>query len=340
MPLTVELLPRLPRTFEFWRRHPPCSKAMQQRVAFIFQFNRLLTPASRRNLEVVWASAGGTRCFSEVLFLSLNQTDAQEANVIEASCHQHYRTYTQILEQGYSHWLQYETDVLPVRAGWLERVADEAERNGDCERWWVQGATWGYIPAPVTRQRRVDGIMLNGNALYCVNQEVLEYIDDVVEQFSPIGCYDDPTRTTSNWFRQRLKARVLPGFDTAQYWYRTSVKNRDKLQAKAHLFLAVDWIADLNRMDPAMIQQLVQSRPSLVLVHTKSFFNDSRSSWEISPQQQQGRQYSPAWLACWFLAILCVVKTFRSRLAFSSAFMRFLQRARPQASSKHQITRC
>ena len=335
MPLTVELLPRLPRTFEFWRRHPPCSKPMQQRVAFIFQFNRFLTPASRRNLEVVWASSGGARCFSEVLFLSLNQTDAQEANVIEASCHQHYRTYTQILEQGYSHWLQYETDVLPVRAGWMERVADEAARNGDCERWWVQGATWGYVPAPVTRQRRVDGIMLNGNALYCVNQEVLAYIDDVVEQFSPIGCYDDPTRTTSNWFRQRLKARVLPGFDTAQYWYRTSVKNRDKLQAKAHLFVAVDWIADLNRMDPAMIQQLVHSRPSLVLVHTKSFFNDSRSSWEISPQQQPGWQYSPAWLACWFLAILCVVKTFRSLIAFSSAFMRLLQRARPEASSKH-----
>ena len=337
MPLTVELLPRLPRTFEFWRRHPPCSNPMQQRVAFIFQFNRVLTPASTNDLEAVWASSGGARCFSEVLFLSLNQTDAQEANVIEASCHQHYRTYTQVLKTGYSHWLQYETDVLPVRTGWLERVVDEATRNGDCERWWVQGASWGYIPAPVTRHRRVDGIMLNGNALYCVNKEVLTYIDDVVAQFAPIGCHDDPARTTSNWLRQRLKARALPGFDTVQYWYRTSVRNRDKLQARAHLFVAVDWIADLNRVEPATVRQLVQSRPSLVLVHTKSFFNDSRSSWEIGLRSAQGQHARSGFaaVACWLLACICVIKPFRSRSALSSALGRAQPRAGSEASIKH-----
>lgn len=310
---------------------------MQHRVAFIFQFNRVLSPAAQRDLEAVWSVSGGAQCFTEVLFVSVNQTDAQEANVIEASCHQHYRTYAQVLAQGYNHWFQYETDVLPVRTGWLDRVVEEAARNGDCERWWVQGASWGYVPAPVTRHQRLDGIMLNGNALYCINQEVLGYLEDVVEQFSPIGCHDDPTRTASNW----LRARALPGFDTVQYWYRTSVKNRDKLQARAHLFVAVDWIADLNRMDPAIIWQLVDSRPSLVLVHTKSFFNDSRSSWEVGTQMTQ-RQHSSAsyfaTLACWFLASVCVIKAFRNRLELSSPFGRAHLRAGPEASSKQRVT--
>ena len=313
---------------------------MQQRVAFIFQFNRVLSPAARRDLEAVWSVSGGAQCFSEVLFVSVNQTDAQEANVIEATCHQHYRTYAQVLAQGYSHWFQYETDVLPVRTGWLDRVVEEAVRNGDCERWWVQGASWGYNPAPVTRHQRVDGIMLNGNALYCINQEVLGYLEDVVEQFSPIGCHDDPTRTTSNWFAS-LRARALPGFDTVQYWYRTSVKNRDKLQARAHLFVAVDWIADLNRMDPAVIRQLVDSRPSLVLVHTKSFFNDTRSSWEKGTQKTQGQHLSGSYfatLACWVLACVCVVKAFRSRLEMNSPFGRSHPRAGQEAPSKQRVT--
>jgi hypothetical protein len=67
MPFTTGLLPRIPRTFDFWRQYPPCD-ATQPRahnVSFVFQFNRVITEDLRRELEALWASRGAaSRCFS------------------------------------------------------------------------------------------------------------------------------------------------------------------------------------------------------------------------------------------------------------------------------------
>jgi hypothetical protein len=292
MPFTEALLPRLPRTFEFWRRNPPCDDASVAalralNVSFIFQCNRVITPPLARQLRALWASLGEgvTHCFGGgALLLSANQTDEEEANKIVAGCHQHYNTFAALHARGFDHWLQYETDVLPVRPGWLARVADEASRNAGCARWWVQGAEQGYSLPTVSKRPRIDGGMLNGNALYCINAEVLAYLDDVKAQFPPIGCHDNPRRAANaRPLRRAPRAGTvgrLWGFDTVQYWYRTGVEQRAKMQGRSYLFQSVDWIADLHQMPRDEIEALLEARPSLVLLHAKSYFNNTRSSWD------------------------------------------------------------
>ena len=211
LPFTEELLPRLPLVFERWRLQAPCTSvsfAAEHNVSFVFQFNRVITPALRRSLDALWSAAGDAsqRCFSSVLFLSANQSDAQEAHKILAGCYQHYGTYRQLQRLGFQHWLQYESDVLPVRPNWLARLADEAARNGRCHRWWVQGAAQAYNLSTVTKGERLDGVMLNGNALYCISDDVLSYLDDVQARFPPAGCHDAPRRANAGrWASQRSR---------------------------------------------------------------------------------------------------------------------------------------
>jgi hypothetical protein len=324
MPFTSGLLPRIPRTFDFWRQYPPCdtTRPRAQNVSFVFQFNRVITEDLRRELEALWASLGdASRCFASLLFVSVNQTDEQESNKIVAGCHQHYNTFAQMRSLGFQHWLQYETDVLPVRANWLQRIADEAERNDGCTRWWVQGASQGYNLATVTTHERVDGVMLNGNALYCINDEVLAYLEDVKSQFPPIGCHDNPRRHAN---RRRLRLRApsaqLWGFDTIQYWYRTDVENRAKLQGMGHLFQSVDWIADLHQMSRDCIERVVDARPSLVMLHSKSYFNDTRSSWDyaVAPTRTALPKLLLHLLAAFSLPLaLLAARSSRKRLALA-----------------------
>lgn len=130
----------------------------------------------------------------------------------------------------------------------------------------------------------MDGTMLNGNALYCVNEEVLGYLEHVKSAFPPVGCHDAPRR--ANRGRSHAQRTQLWGFDTVQYWYRVSVEQRSFMQGRMHQFQSVDWIADLHRMGRAEIEQYIQTRPSLVLLHSKSYFNNTRSSWDMGGDDQ------------------------------------------------------
>ena len=57
-----------------------------------------------------------------------------------------------------------------------------------------------------------------------------------------------------------------------QYLYRTSVENRERFKGRQYLFQSVDWLADMNTVSRAEIDRYVAENPSLVVVHTKSYF--------------------------------------------------------------------
>jgi hypothetical protein len=301
MPFTSDNVHKIQRNFGFWKASSPChllrKAAFHVHVTFVFQNNRVIDAPQERRLAELWAATEHA-CFDDVLYLSANQTAAQEQGQTIGGCHQHYNSFTTLHALGFDHWLQFEPDVIPVRADWLTRLAEEVHYNRGCGRWWIEGTPPSYEAHRVTNGARVDGIVFNGNALYCLNEEVLAFVADIQAQFPPVGCHVPPEHARDGllglvgfdwcvrvelapWKRapQVASQRALTGRSSAHacgrvnYLYRTSVRNREKFKAKAFLFRAVDWLADygccVNERDVAAA---VAKNPNLMLVHTKVYF--------------------------------------------------------------------
>jgi hypothetical protein len=275
MPFIGSQVARVKKSLLHWRAQPPCDDggaalaALGVSVTFVFHFNAFIDAPLQASLTQAWeqgASPEAARCFAGgVQFVSANQTQEQEADRTTGGCWQHHRTFRAMHAAGFQHWLQYEPDVLPVRPNWLLRVAQEAAPNEDCARWWVQGSPPAYEPLRVTHGERIDGFILNGNALYCLNAEVLRFLDVVTAQYPPVACSVPHARARDGLVN-------LVGFDWVYYLARTSVENRELLKGRAYLFRAVDWILDFGvATSTSQLPAILQAHPSVVLLHTKMF---------------------------------------------------------------------
>ena len=200
MPFAKNATHKVARNFAFWTTNVPCTlrrRAHRVHVTFIFHYAYFIDAAVQAQLEALWAAAPHA-CFDDVLYLSANHTEAQEAfGPTIGGCHQHYATFFRLHALGFEHWLQLEPDVVPVRSGWLTRIVEEVHANRKCVRWWVQGSAASYEAPRISQGERTDGVFLNGNALYCVNAAVLAYLRDVLAQFPFAGCYGACTLKSS-----------------------------------------------------------------------------------------------------------------------------------------------
>lgn len=269
MPITADYVERVRVNFEFWKHNVPCT-TIDRRVnaTFVFQINTRFTPQLKSTLADIWqATTAGTRCFAGgVLFEEAALTPEEDQPRVLGTCWQHYRTFPRMMELGFDHWLQFEADVIPVRPRWLSRVADEAAPNQGCERFWIRGPAPAYGPPRVTTSARIDGHILNGNALYCLNGDVLEYARRIVAEYPPNGC-------TVSGFKSRDGLKGLVGFDWVSYLYRTSAAARGFLTAREHLVQVASWITDYGCCTTAAsVRAAVEQRKDLHLVHTKVFF--------------------------------------------------------------------
>ena len=269
MPTTNTQMDRIRYNFDQWRTHTPCTTlTFGVDATFVFQVNTRFEPHVRRELEELWnATAYGRRCFTGgALFEEAALTPEQDQPRVEGTCWQHYRTFSRMVELGFDHWLQFESDVLPVRSKWLTRVAEEMVDNSDCQRFWVRGPAPAYGPSHKSDGPRIDGHLINGNALYCLNDDTLDYTRRVVAEFPPSGC-------TVPRAYERDGMRGLVGFDWVSYLYRTSMRAQQYMTGRSHAFQVASWIADYGCCTTAsQVSEAVRRREDVHLMHTKVFF--------------------------------------------------------------------
>lgn len=96
-------------------------------------------------------------------------------------------------------------------------------------------------------------------------------------QYAPRGAPQLTRRVAVPLPQARDALLGLVGFDWVQYLYRTSVRNREQFAGRQHLFRPVDWVADYGCcVTEQELAAVVIRSPSLMLVHTKLFFDDAR----------------------------------------------------------------
>jgi hypothetical protein len=271
MPFTSSNVHKIQRNFDFWVANPPCHLLRQRRqrvrTTFVFQNNLVIDGRLRLVLQAMWANTtGAEKCFDNVLYLSANQTAEQEQGQTVGGCYQHYNSFESLHALGFDHWLQMEPDVIPVRPDWLTRITEEVGVNTGCSHWWILGTPPSYEPHRVTHSQRTDGTTFNGNAMYCLNAEVLQFVKDIQAQYPPVGCHVPRQH-------ERDGLRGLVGFDWVNYLFRTSPHNRERFKGRAFLFRAVEWINDWGCCcSQSDVKAAIEANPGLMLVHTKVFF--------------------------------------------------------------------
>lgn len=188
---------RLKPSIQSWQHTQPCTRALSSPVALILHHNKIFDVGAINDVKNFWRSLSWEvkNCFTSMELWSAGLS-AEEDVYPMGPCVMFHRTFVRARIFGFSHWLQYEPDVFPIRTGWLERAIFLVEDNPTCDLWWQLGSEPSYDSVTdflktSTGTRDVD-LHINGNALYCVNSpEFAAYRAMVRELFPPMGCLGD-----------------------------------------------------------------------------------------------------------------------------------------------------
>ena len=134
----------------------------------------------------------------------------------------------------FTHWMQLEPDVTPIRRGWVDEILRLAQLNVNCSDWWQLGS----LPLGddirsefIIRNRAVPDHHLNGNSLYCLrSSEYDEYRRRVREAYSPMACH------------AQTDEGHVGGFDTASYVYRADPARYRESRFVEHKFRAAPFV--------------------------------------------------------------------------------------------------
>ena len=260
---------RLGHTLQQWTVMIPCIGSAVDTVDKLhFFFNYAgdldLEADVDSHLVQLWAALPiKTRnCFHS--FRTLSSKLSEEENVYPVGpCLQFHETFRRLRAMGFDHWLLYEPDVLPIRAGWGTRLLELTRQNQDCRDWWQLGSTPMHHNEvdrlEVEGTKGID-LHLNGNAIYCLRSSDFDEYRYLVSQTYPAnGCYvkniDDE----------------LAGYDHALYRFRMRQENREYMQEKFRKFKDDAFIRNFG--DQSFDRDEFRAvSPQTMLVHSKYFF--------------------------------------------------------------------
>ena len=299
-----DALNTLEESLSTWERFAPCESLSESfpeaSVRVIFHYNRDLKSDSevQTAIDRAWSalSADTKACFSggrlrdspsgQLSFISANLTEEEDAYPI-GPCLQHWRTFDALRGKefdafDFTHWMQLEPDVTPIRRGWVNEILRLAQRNVNCSEWWQLGS----LPLGadirgefIIRNRAVPDHHLNGNSLYCLRSaEYDEYRQRVRKTYPPMGCF------------ARTDEGRVGGFDTASYVYRADPTRYREMRFVAHKFRAAPLVLNYgsgvsSKLLDASLDALLLRHPESFLVHSKKRLKTSRdASWRSSTE--------------------------------------------------------
>jgi hypothetical protein len=252
IPFVRSQIDKLQFSLQRWNLYPPC-RTTHFDVAFFI--DSTFTLILRQTVEHMWSQldASVRHCFHHVLFLEghLNESLGHP----QGPCASFFAVTHMFRADAFVFQLM-EPDNIPIRSFWLDALQKEAQQlqpvEGRCPVW-MQGSvsrcpTWyGDI------QKRQD-LHINGNSMYCVDEEFLQFLDEV-RRFYPgtNGCQTAVPQES--------------GYDHTFYHYlHSSVSTRNKYLPK---FRYTDIIQ--NRCDDAYNLSDIQiADPHTYLVHGKA----------------------------------------------------------------------
>mmetsp|Transcript_13901 Transcript_13901/g.19310 ORF Transcript_13901/g.19310 Transcript_13901/m.19310 type:complete len:561 (+) Transcript_13901:240-1922(+) len=131
-----------------WRKHLPCkfksSKGKQKEdVTWHFFFADTENLKIRSNIRLIkklWAKGRQlTQCLGgEPKFIPIPLTPEQN-RYPQVTCTMFYRAL-EIFRNNFTHMVQLEPDVLPIRSGWASHVISLARGNKNCSNFWQMGS--------------------------------------------------------------------------------------------------------------------------------------------------------------------------------------------------------
>ena len=260
-----QALSRLRETFEFWHKHPPCleSHAPDIHLSLILYFSEDLDvdpTIKRKVLSLIQRlPADVYRCFDGIHFISARLSPTENIYPL-GPCHQFYRAFPLLRNMGFSHWMLYEPDVIPLQIGWGDALVNLSSRNINCRSWWQLGS-WPMYRNKVDRlivdNNTGRDLHLNGNAIYCLlSPQFDEYRARVQMKYPPNGCAG-PSEFSE-----------LGGYDHALYRFRLLPENREYMQDKLDRFVSDEFIINFGESGYDATD-ILRKHPSTMLVHGK-----------------------------------------------------------------------
>jgi hypothetical protein len=260
---------RLPHTLEKWKITRPCVPGVVKSastLSLVFNYDGDLSQSVgvKRQIQSIWNGVPSEvkSCFHSLHFLSSNLSAAETKYPI-GPCLQFKRTFPMLEKLGFSHWLQFEPDVEPVRSGWGTRLIDLSEQNAACRDWWQLGSSPMYESendgVSIEDNLGVD-LHLNGNALYCLNSLAFDdYRTRVSLSFPQDGCVVADLSDS------------LAGYDHAWYRFRLRRENYEYMRGR-HSFFRDD--AFIRNFGPSSFnkESVYKLSAATMLVHSSYKF--------------------------------------------------------------------
>ena len=263
----TRLLPSLLRWTE--EGSHPCAAARADRLPVdVFFFHPETTSEGEARIRRAWEElqphvrdciGGGM----ELLFADLPPQLAR--NHPAGPCSQFYALFEKLRGRA-RYFFVMEPDAIPVRSGWLEALYREAaEVPGGSDRgcnFWIKGSpplcdgTYGAI-----FQRR--DMHINGNALYCIDDGILDYFERV-KRFYPAESAADvhvPGCATGNGGES--------GHDHCIFQFLQDPRNSAYARRVLHNFRYTDAVLNLCE-ESYDEEELREAHPRTVIVHSKA----------------------------------------------------------------------
>jgi len=235
-------------------------------LSLVFNYDGDLSQSAdvETQIRLMWSDLPSKvkTCFDALHFVSSNLS-ATETKYPIGPCLQFQRTFSVLEKLGFSHWLQFEPDVEPVRSGWGTRLIDLANHNDACRDWWQLGSSPMYegINGGLTIDNSVGiDLHLNGNAVYCLNSPAFsDYRTLVSRSFPQNGCVVIGTDDS------------LAGYDHALYRFRQRRENDEYMKGKFSYFRDDAFIKNFG---PSSFdaEALLKMSPATMLVHSSYKF--------------------------------------------------------------------
>ena len=151
VPFVAADVPAMEHTRLAWERFPPCTRpGASPGYGLLFLHNRRCAASDGSDIcapvrRLMNSTAVRSGCFARVLLREARlsgQSDRydkrrQSATWVAGPNNLFHFSVAQARRLGYSHMLQVETDVLPLRAGWLDRAKSIADTTDA----WIVGSS-------------------------------------------------------------------------------------------------------------------------------------------------------------------------------------------------------
>lgn len=283
VPFTAADVSVILRTHVLWSRFPPCTSSLHKdRTGLLFLFNGRCEDSSACE-QVKQRLTQYASCFGDVRVQDARLSSREDrydklrrsASWVAGPNNLFHRAVAIAQSARYTHMFQLEPDVLPIRAGWLDRAQCLASISDQA---WVIGSA---LRANCTREETTGTCVqlpeefaghINGNAIYAVGDAAFaSYLRSTRQGRTGRMAYDLALHVTRNRYSQPRRRELL------------------------HRFQHSSFVVNMGTSDPQDAAALHQQFPGAYLVHNSAFSRFDASTLQARfPSTTSERQFAKA----------------------------------------------